>query len=71
MLWQIYLKNHGKNLVIRFTTGWIVTNMAAFAEGMILRNYSFEKHLTKNKEDKEIEDWSVVFQTTKKENCKV
>ena len=25
-------KNHGKNLVIRFTTGWSVTNMAAFAE---------------------------------------
>lgn len=59
-------KNHGKNLVIRFTTGWSVTNMAAFAEGMILRNYSFEKYLTKNKEDKEIEDWSVVFQTTKR-----
>ena len=38
-------KNHGTKIVIRYTTGWNVNKMAAFAEGMILSDYSFDNYL--------------------------
>ena len=35
--------NLGREIVVRFTTGWNTENMASFAEGIILRNYKFDK----------------------------
>ncbi len=37
-------KNHGTDVVVRFTSGWKLDAMAAFAEGMILRDYAFDKY---------------------------
>lgn len=54
-------KNHGTKIVIRYTTGWNVKNMAAFAEGMILRDYSFDKY--QKKEDDKKGPWSLMCQT--------
>jgi leucyl aminopeptidase len=44
-------KSHGKNLLVRFTTGWRSAAMAAFAEGMVLRDYKFDKYLSKDDDD--------------------
>ena len=41
-------KKHGTEIIVRFTTGWKVEMMNAFAEGMILRNYKFEKYKKKD-----------------------
>lgn len=44
-------KRHGKNLTVRFTSGWKVDQMIAFAEGMMLRDYEFDKYLSRDKND--------------------
>ena len=44
-------KQHGKSLTVRFTTGWKITPMVAFAEGMMLRDYKFDKYLAKDDDD--------------------
>ena len=44
--------NKGKDIVIRFTTRWNTENMASFAEGMILRDYTFDKYQKKIDEEK-------------------
>ena len=54
-------KNHGTKIVIRYTTGWNVNKMAAFAEGMILRDYSFDKY--QKEDDDKKGSWSLICQT--------
>ena len=54
-------KKHGTQIVIRFTTSWKVDMMASFAEGFILRDYTFEKYQKKDQEDKG--PWSLMCQT--------
>jgi len=59
-------ENQGKNVVIRFTKEWNYENMASFVEGMILRNYSFDKY---QKIDDKVEnniEWSINCQTTER-----
>ena len=34
-------KTHGKAITVRFTSGWKISMMTAFAEGMMLRDYKF------------------------------
>lgn len=48
-------KFHGKNITVRFTKGWRVDSMIAFAEGMMLRDYKFEKYLSKT-DDQDADD---------------
>jgi leucyl aminopeptidase len=57
-------KKHGTEIIVRFTTGWKVEMMTAFAEGMILRNYTFEKYKKKDEDDKG--PWSLVYQTVER-----
>ena len=59
-------ENKGKNIVIRFTTGWNTENMASFAEGMILRDYTFDKYQKKINDKKQDSEWKIVCQTTKR-----
>ena len=56
-------KDHGTNLTVRFTTGWNTAKMALFAEGMILRDYAFDKYQQKE-EDENQDDWTLVCQAT-------
>ena len=58
--------NRGKDIVIRFTTRWNTENMASFAEGMILRDYAFDKYQKKIDEEKHDREWTIVCQTTKR-----
>ena len=58
--------NKGKDIVIRFTTRWNTENMASFAEGMILRDYTFDKYQKKIDEEKHDGEWTIVCQTTKR-----
>ena len=56
-------KVHGTNLTVRFTIGWSTPKMALFAEGMILRDYSFDKY--QQKEDDDVQgDWSLICQAS-------
>lgn len=59
-------KSHGKTLTVRFTTGWKVDHMIAFAEGMMLRDYKFDKYLSKDetKEDADSTPYRTEFQTS-------
>lgn len=59
-------ENQGRNIVIRFTVGWNNENIASFAEGMILRDYSFEKYQKKDDGGKKDSEWSIVCQATKR-----
>ena len=59
-------ENLGKNIVIRFTTGWNTEKMASFVEGMILRDYKFDKYQEKIDDEKQNEGWTIVCQTTKR-----
>ena len=59
-------ENKGKNIVIRFTTGWNTENMASFAEGMILRDYTFDKYQKKINDKKQDSEWKIVCQPTKR-----
>ena len=56
-------KDHGTDLTVRFTTGWNTAKMALFAEGMILRDYAFDKYQQKE-EDENQDDWTLVCQAT-------
>ena len=44
-------KKHGKNLTIRFSSEWKLNMMGAFVEGMILRDYKFDKYISKKDDD--------------------
>jgi leucyl aminopeptidase len=56
-------KDYGTNVTVRFTTGWSTAKMAIFAEGMILRDYSFDKY--QQKEDGDIQsDWNLTYQAS-------
>jgi leucyl aminopeptidase len=56
-------KDYGTNIVVRFTSGWKVDQMAAFTEGMILRDYAFDKYQNKDEDDdQEKGPWSLVCQ---------
>ncbi|GIS41562.1 MAG: hypothetical protein Ct9H90mP14_0180 [Methanobacteriota archaeon] len=44
-------KDLGNDIVIRFTSGWSTENMTAFAEGMMLRDYQFDKYQKKDEEN--------------------
>ncbi len=58
-------KRDGTAVTVRFTTGWATSRMALFVEGMLLRDYSFEKYLSKDDDDDEPDgDWSVSVQAT-------
>ena len=54
-------KDHGTNLTVRFTTGWSTSKMALFAEGMILRDYTFDKY---QQSDDDQGDWSLNCQAS-------
>ena len=56
-------KDHGTNLTVRFTTGWSTSKMALFAEGIILRDYSFDKYQQKEDDDVQ-DDWSLTCQAS-------
>ena len=44
-------KKHGKTLTLRFSSDWKLDTMNAFVEGMILRDYKYDKYLSKNDDD--------------------
>ena len=57
----ILSKKKGVDITVRFTSGWNLENMLIFAEGMMLRDYSFDEH--KKSDEEEISDsWNVDFQ---------
>ena len=56
-------KDHGTNVTARFTTGWSTSKMALFAEGMILRDYSFDKYQQKEDDDNQ-SDWNLTCQAS-------
>ena len=56
-------KDHGTNVTTRFTTGWSTSKMALFAEGMILRDYSFDKYQQKEDDDNQ-SDWNLTCQAS-------
>jgi leucyl aminopeptidase len=56
-------KDHGTALTVRFTTGWNTAKMALFVEGMILRDYAFDKYMQKD-EDEDQTDWTLVCQAS-------
>ena len=58
-------KQHGKSLTVRFTTGWRPGQMIAFAEGMMLRDYKFDKYQQKDDDDDDDDSpYSVTFQAS-------
>ena len=56
-------KEHGTSLTVRFTTGWNTRKMALLAEGMMLRDYAFDKYMQKNEGDNQV-DWGLVCQAS-------
>jgi leucyl aminopeptidase len=59
-------KSHGKAITVRFTSGWKATMMTAFAEGMMLRDYKFDKYLSKDDKDDNDDDtpYNITFQAS-------
>ena len=57
-------KNHGTEIVVRFTSGWNLENMVSFTEGMILRDYVFDKYQKKDEDEKG--PWSLEGQTVER-----
>ena len=58
-------KTHGKNLTVRFTSGWKANQMVAFAEGMMLRDYKFDKYMSKDEDDDDDDTpYNVTFQAS-------
>ena len=57
-------KTHGKNLTVRFTSGWKANQMVAFAEGMMLRDYKFDKYMSKDEDDDDDTPYNVTFQAS-------
>ena len=58
---EYYQRKKGIDITIRFTSGWNLENMLIFAEGMMLRDYSFDEH-KKSDEEKISDPWNVDFQ---------
>ena len=56
-------KDHGTNITVRFTTGWNTEQMILFTEGMLLRDYAFDKYMQKD-EDDITTDWTLNCQAT-------
>ena len=56
-------KKKGIDITIRFTSGWNAENMLLFAEGMMLRDYSFDNHKIVD-EDECHDSWNVDFQSS-------
>jgi leucyl aminopeptidase len=56
-------KDHGTNITVRFTTGWNTEQMILFTEGMLLRDYAFDKYMQKD-EDDIATDWTLNCQAT-------
>ncbi len=54
-------KRKGVDVTVRFTDNWRLENMLNFAEGMMLRDYNFDKHKKIDK-DECLEQWKVNFQ---------
>ena len=59
-------KDLGNDIVIRFTSGWSTENMTAFAEGMMLRDYEFDKYQKKD-EEKNHDDWTLECQENERQ----
>ena len=58
-------KRDGTSVTVRFTTGWTTARMGVFAEGMLLRDYAFEKYQQKDEDDDEPDgNWEVTFQAS-------
>ena len=55
-------KDLGNDIVIRFTSGWSTENMTAFAEGMMLRDYQFDKYQKKDEENNH-DGWTLECQS--------
>ena len=56
-------KRKGVTITVRFTKGWSVENMLNFAEGMMLRDYKFNKHQKLDKNEC-LDHWEVDFQAS-------
>jgi leucyl aminopeptidase len=54
-------KDLGTDIVVRFTSGWSARNIIAFVEGMILRDYKFDKY-QKKESGKNQSDWNLECQ---------
>jgi leucyl aminopeptidase len=58
-------KSHGKAITVRFTSGWKSSMMSVFAEGMMLRDYKFDKYLSKDDDDDDDDTpYTVTFQAS-------
>ena len=58
-------KKDGTNLTVRFTTGWNLDSMLWFIEGMMLRDYAFDKYRSKDKKEREEQgEWSLDIQAS-------
>ncbi|MBS71458.1 MAG: hypothetical protein CMO20_00705 [Thermoplasmata archaeon] len=65
-------KTHGKKLAVRYTTGWKAEQMISFAEGMMLRDYKFDKYLSKDDDDGDDDTpYNVIFQTSERHLSKL
>lgn len=49
-------REFGKTISIRFTSGWSVANAAAFSEGAMLRDYTFDDYKTTKDDDDDADD---------------
>ena len=58
-------KKKGVDITVRFTTNWTIDKMLNFVEGMMLRDYNFEKYQQKNIDD-EFRPWNIDFQASKR-----
>ena len=57
-------KDGGTAITVRFTTGWKTDQMALFAEGMLLRDYSFDQYMQKEEDEAEPGEWSLTCQAS-------
>ena len=65
-------KTHGKKLAVLYTTGWKAEQMISFAEGMMLRDYKFDKYLSKDDDDGDDDTpYNVIFQTSERHLSKL
>ena len=60
-------KVHGKQLTIRFAGRWTRAMMAAFVEGMVLRDYKYDKYLSKDEDEDEDEEYAMNVQCLSKD----
>ena len=56
-------KDHGTAISLRFTKGWSSHRMGLFAEGMMLRDYSFDQYMQKEEQDEQ-PDWTLNVQAS-------